>query len=66
MVNPNTRTQIAAIVTMLAVAVKVIFKLELPQEIKDNVVEVALAIIALLAYFLRDGIKKAENAANGK
>jgi hypothetical protein len=59
-VNPDTKTQIVALIAFVALAIKILFKIELPAEIQNNIVEIIAMIILTVTYFLRGAVKKLE------
>jgi len=58
--NPDNKTQITAAIGIAAIVLKMLFKIEMPEEIKANAVEVIGGIILLVMYFQRGAVKRIE------
>ncbi len=64
--NPDTKTQITAAIGIGAIVLKMIFKIELPEEIKANIVEIIGGVILLVMYFQRMAVKGLEAKIDAK
>jgi len=58
--NPDTRTQIAALVGLVAILVKIIFKIEVPPVVQENIVGIVGSVVLVVLYLLRASNKKIE------
>ena len=64
--NPDNKTQITAAIGIAAIVVKMLFKIELPEEVKANIVELIGGVILLVMYFQRMAVKRIEAKIDAK
>lgn len=64
--NPDTKTQITAAIGIAAIVIKMLFKIELPPEIKENIAALIGGVILLVMYFQRGATKKLEAKIDAK